>query len=107
MASGFIAQAVVLIGAFTLLLMGAVAAWTAPNAMKRVAGVIIALVAATIAMAALQAPPSWLIAGAAVALGYCVVGTTVVVRLQEAYGAAEASAIDAADDEREPPEPGA
>jgi hypothetical protein len=107
MASGFVVQAVVLIGAFALLLMGAVVAWTAPNAMKRVAGVIIALIGATIAMAALQAPPSWLIAGAAVALGYCVVGATVVVRLQEAYGAAEAGVIDAADDEGEPPEPGA
>jgi hypothetical protein len=107
MASGFIGQAAVLIGAFTLLLVGAVAAWTAPNAMKRVAGVIIALVGAIVAMAALQAPPSWLIAGVAVAVGYCVVGTTVVVRLQEAYGAAEASALDAADDENEPPEPGA
>ncbi|QGZ95607.1 hypothetical protein [Terricaulis silvestris] len=107
MGSGFIVQAAVLIGAFMLLLMGAVAAWTAPNATKRVAGVIVALIGAIIAMAALQAPPSWLIAGAAVALGYCVVGTTVVVRLQEAYGAAETSAIDAADDEGEPPEPGA
>ena len=107
MASGFIVQAAVLIGAFALLLMGAIAAWTAPNAMKRVAGVIVALIGASIAMAALQAPPSWLVAGAAIALAYCVVGTTVVVRLQEAYGAAEASALNAADDEGEPPESGA
>lgn len=107
MATAFLAQAAVLVGAFALLLMGAVAAWTAPNAMKRVAGVIIALVGAVIAMAALQAPPSWLIAAAAIALAYCVVGTTVVVRLQEAYGAAEAGAIDATDDQGEPPEPSA
>lgn len=107
MTSGFIIQAAVLIGAFTLLLMGAVAAWTAPNAMKRVAGVIIALIGAIVAMAALQAPPSWLIAATAIALAYCVVGTTVVVRLQEAYGGAETNAIDRADDEGEPPEPNA
>ena len=107
MGSGIIVQAAVLIGAFALLLIGAVAAWTAPNAMKRVAGVIIALIGASVAMAGLQAPPSWLVAGAAIALAYCVVGTTVVVRLQEAYGAAEASALNAADDEGEPPESGA
>jgi hypothetical protein len=107
MTSGFIVQAAVLVGAFALLMIGAVAAWTAPNAMKRVAGVIIALIAAIVAMAAFQAPPSWLVAGVAIALAYCVVGTTVVVRLQEAYGAAEAGAIDAADDEGEPTEPGA
>jgi hypothetical protein len=107
MATGFIAQTAVLMGAFALLMIGAVAAWTAPNVMKRVGGVIIALVAAIVAMAALQAPPSWLIASAALALAYCIVGTTIVVRLQEAYGAAETRALDVADDEAEPPEPSA
>lgn len=107
MESGFIAQAAVLIGALALLMIGVVAAWTAPNAMKRVGGVIIAIIAAIVAMAAMQAPSSWLVAAAAIGLAYCVVGTTIVVRLQEAYGAAETPGIDAADDEAEPAEPGA
>lgn len=107
MTPGYIAQALVLTGAFALLMIGAVAAWTAPNAMKRVAGVIVALVGAIVAMAALHAPPTWLISGAALTLAYCVVGVAVVVRLQEAYGGAEAKAIDAEDDEVEPAEPGA
>jgi hypothetical protein len=107
MASGFVAQSAVLVGAFTLLMIGALAAWTAPNAMKRVAGVVIALIAAIVAMAALQAPSSWLIGGVAVALAYCVIGTAVVVRLQEAYGGAEAREFDASDDDSESAEPDA
>jgi hypothetical protein len=41
----------------------------------------------------------------AIAFAYCVVGVSIMVRLQESYASTEAAEIDAADDGDEPPEP--
>lgn len=83
--------------AVALLLCGAFAAWAAANAIKRLAAVTIALVAAVMAGAALGAPGVLLIGGAGVAFAYFAVGAALVVRAQEEYGAVETSEIDSAD----------
>jgi hypothetical protein len=91
--------------AIALVAAGAVAAFASSNALKKVAALLVALVGAGLAAALLSAPSSVLIAAAAIAFAYCVVGTAVVVRLQEAYGSIETSDIDAADEQDEPREP--
>ena len=83
--------------AVALLLCGAFAAWAATNAIKRLAAVTIALVAAIMAGAALSAPDVLLIGVAGVAFAYLVVGAALVVRAQEEYGVVETSEIDSAD----------
>ncbi|MBC7768117.1 MAG: hypothetical protein H7124_04970 [Phycisphaerales bacterium] len=87
----------VLAGAVALMVCGAAAAWVSANALKRVAGGVIALVGAMIALAALQAPTGLLVAGAAVAFAHTALGVAIAVRVQEAYGAVEAPEIDQAD----------
>lgn len=98
---------IVLAGAFALTFLGAAVAWAAPNATKRVAGIVVAHIGAVLVLAVLGAPES--VVGAAVAIGLAqvVFGVAVVVRLQEAYGAVESPEIDSADDAAEPAEPGA
>jgi hypothetical protein len=91
--------------AMALVAGGAVAAFVSSNALKKVAAVLTALVGAALAAALLGAPSGVLIAAAAVAFAYCVVGVAAVVRLQEAYGSIESSELDAADEQDEPKEP--
>ena len=91
--------------AIALVAGGAVAAFTSSNALKKVAAVLTALVGAALVAALLGAPSSLLIALAAIAFAYCVVGVAVVVRLQEAYGSIETGDVDAADEQDEPREP--
>lgn len=91
--------------AVALVAGGAVAAFTSSNALKKVAALLTALVGAALAIALLGAPSSVLIAVAAIAFAYCVVGVAVIVRLQEAYGSIEISDIDGADEQDEPREP--
>jgi uncharacterized membrane protein AbrB (regulator of aidB expression) len=91
--------------AIALVTAGAVTAFVSSNALKKVAAVLTALVGATLAAALLGAQSSLLIAVAAIAFAYCVVGIAVVVRLQEAYGSIESSDLDAADEQDEPREP--
>jgi hypothetical protein len=91
--------------AIALVAGGAVASFASNNALKKVAAVLTALVGAALAAALLGAPNSLLIAVAAIGFSYCVVGIAVVVRLQEAYGAIEASELDAVDEQDEPREP--
>lgn len=88
-----------------LLAGGAVAAFASANALKKVAGTLIALAGAATALAALQAPSLAVIAAVAIAFAYAVVGVAVVVRVQEAYGDIESDEIDAADRRDEPREP--
>jgi hypothetical protein len=95
-------------GAFAIALVvamaGVLAAFTSANAGKRVAAVLVALVAAMLALAAFGAPASALIAAGALAFVYCAVGVALMVRLQEAYGGIEVKDIDAADEQSEPRE---
>jgi hypothetical protein len=87
--------------------LGAAQATAAPNATKRVGGIVVAHIGAVLALAVLGAPESVLIAAVAIALAQVVVGVAIVVRLQEAYGAIESRDVDVADDSAEPAEPGA
>jgi hypothetical protein len=88
--------------AVALVAGGAVAAYGAGNALKKTAAVITALAGALLALALLGAPSAALLAVAAIALAYCIVGVAVTVRLQEMYGSVEASDLDAADEQDEP-----
>ncbi len=100
-----IAEVAALAVATFLTLAGAVAALSSGNAMKRLAGVLVALVGAALALAALGAPEESLTTAVAIAFGYAVVGVAVIVRLQETYGGVGAAEVDAADAQSEPREP--
>lgn len=94
-----------LTGAVTLLLIGVGMAWTSANTAKRLAGLLIAALAAVLGLAALGAPQSAMIAGLALAFAHLLAGAALIVRLQEAYGGVEAADFDAADEQSEPAEP--
>lgn len=100
-------ERLLLAASVALLLIGAAASWSAGNAVKRLAGFLVAELGALLALAAIGAPEGALIAGAAAALAQLCIGVALVVRLQEAYGGVDAAEIDAADDQSEPPETGA
>lgn len=84
-------------GAIALVVIGALAALLLANAIKRVAGLLIAGFGATLALAALGAPDSALVASVAVIFAQTLVGVAIVVRLQESYASIEAPDADAAD----------
>jgi hypothetical protein len=105
MAPSVFADALALAVLAALIMAGAVTAWTASNAGKRLAGVLVALFAATAALALLGMPAEAMVTTVAIAFAYCVVGVSIMVRLQESYASTEAAEIDAADDGDEPPEP--
>lgn len=88
--------------AFALALSGGAAALLADNAVKRLIGMLVALVAAVPALAVLGAPQPMLFAGVALAFAYTIVGVALIVRAQEDYGADEAPELDAADARDEP-----
>jgi hypothetical protein len=83
--------------AIVLVLAGAMATLMFANAVKRLAGLAIAGFGAIAALAALGASDGALVAGVAIVFAQAVVGVALIVRLQESYGAIEASEIDAAD----------
>lgn len=95
------------IAALVLVSMGAVAVLGSANALKRVAGMVVAQIGALIALAALGAPQALLSVGALVAFAQTALGVALVVRLQEGYGEVEMHGIDAADAASEPTEPAA
>jgi hypothetical protein len=86
-------------GAIALVVIGAGAALLLDNAVKRLAGLMIAGFGAVFALAALGAPDGAMVAGVAILFAQAVVGVAIVVRLQESYGATEAGEIDKADRE--------
>jgi hypothetical protein len=92
-------------GGIVLLVAGATAALTAPNAIKRLVGLMIAGFGALAALAALQAPQGALVAAVAALLAQAVAGVAIVVRLQEGYATIETPEIDAADAESEARDP--
>ncbi|MEZ5960211.1 MAG: hypothetical protein R3C30_07240 [Hyphomonadaceae bacterium] len=83
--------------AVALVITGATAALLLTNAVKRVAGIIVAGFGATLALAALGAPDGALVASVAIVFTQAVIGVVVIVRLQESYGAVEAPEIDSSD----------
>lgn len=86
-------------GGAALVMIGAVSALLSANAIKRVGGLLVSGFGAVATLAAIGAGSAPIIAGVAVLFVYAVVGTTIVVRLQESYGSIEAPEIDAADAE--------
>lgn len=103
---GFALRAVVAL-AIAMLMCGVFASWVSSNAIKRMAAIVIAAMGALIAAAALGAPAALLVAGAIATFAQLAVAVSVSVRLQETYGAVEASETDAADarDEASGPAP--
>lgn len=95
--AGFWLTVLVLAGAVALTMIGAIAAWAAANALKRLVGLVIALIGAMLAAAALGAPAPFLVAGAGLIFAHLALGLSLLVRLQESYGAVETTEIDAAD----------
>lgn len=83
--------------AVALVVIGAMAALLLGNAIKRLAGLLIAGFGAIAALAVLGASDGALLVGVAVLLAQTAIGVALVVRLQEAYGAVDAGDIDAAD----------
>jgi uncharacterized protein YaiL (DUF2058 family) len=93
--------------AVALLAGGAVTAFTVNNALKKIAAVLTALVGAALSLSLVGAPSVAIIGAVAIALAYCVIGVSVAVRLQEAYGSVDLNEADAADEQDEPREPSA
>ena len=81
-------------GAVALLMIGAATALTSPNAIKRLAGLSIAMLGGLAALAALGAPQGAIVAGAAVLLAQLALGVAIVVRLHESYGGIETPDLD-------------
>lgn len=105
--SELVAERLQFAASVALLMIGAVTAWASTNALKRVAGLMLALIGAILAMAVLGAPGFALLAGVAAAAASLLVGVALLVRLQESYGGVETPEFDLADDQSEPIEPGA
>lgn len=91
--------------AVAVMTSGAAVAWSARNLAKRIFALMIAMTGSALALAALGAPPSAILAGAAVSFAHLLVGLGLLVRAHEHYGSAELSDIDVADAQREPVEP--
>lgn len=83
--------------------IGAAGAVAAGSALKRLGALSIAYAGACLAALSLGVG-SLAFAGVAALLGVLLTGVALSVRMQEAYGAVEADAIDAADAGDEPPD---
>ncbi len=94
--AALVAERLTLVLAVALVLLGAVMAWTAGNAVKRLVGVLIALCAALAAAVSLGATDV-VLPGVAVALALLMLGAALVVRVQEAFGGVEFAEVNAAD----------
>ena len=93
--------------ALVLLLIGAIVALSSANAVKRLGGAVITLIAALLGLAVLEAPAAALSVGVAVMFATLAIGVALGVRLQEAYGAVESPDINQADAQSEAAEPDA
>lgn len=105
MSATLIANGMLLAAALALVFGGAAMALTGANLVKRIGGILASLTGAIIGLAALGAGAGVLIAAVAIAFAYCVVGASVLVRLQESHGAIETAVIDSGDQADEPLEP--
>jgi hypothetical protein len=83
--------------AVALTMAGVVTAWTSANAVKRVLGLMSALIGAVIALAVLSAPSALMMAGAGAGFAIVIAGAALLVRSQESYGGTELAEFDAAD----------
>ncbi len=90
--------------ALALIAGGAVTAFAAGNAIKKLAGVLVALVGAALVLGVVGAPSVAIVAAVAIALGYATIGVSLAVRAQEVYGVIEEHDLDAADAQQESPE---
>lgn len=104
MTPALLALRLTLAAALLLFACGASLAWTSVSFIKRVAGMLMALLGSLLALAALNATPAAMIAGVAVFLVYAVIGVSLLVRLQEDYGVTEIAEIDSVDGDAEPSE---
>jgi hypothetical protein len=86
-----------------VLMLAAVMALTSANLVKRVAGVLIANIAAVLGASVLSGG-SLLIVGLTAMAATFAVGCALIVRLQERYGGVEAAEQDDADADAEPRE---
>jgi energy-converting hydrogenase Eha subunit C len=102
MALDIISDRILFVGAVALLMLGAIAAWTSANVIKRVAAIALANIGAMSALSVLGAPDTALIAAVAAAFAQLTLGVALIVLLQERYSAIEAPDIDAADAQSEP-----
>lgn len=84
-----------------LLLIGAMMALTSSNVQKRVGGLLVVEIAALLAAGSLKAGAALMMAGVATGFAALLIGSAIVVRIQEAYGAIETPELDAADVEGE------
>ncbi len=104
MAYALVLERALFAGAVVLMLAGALSAWSAQNTARKLAGLLVAMLGAVMAVVALDAPAWIAVAGAALALAQLVVGAAVAVRLHESYGSSETADADRveADAERGP-----
>ncbi|MDX2274677.1 MAG: hypothetical protein NW206_04430 [Hyphomonadaceae bacterium] len=89
-----------------MLMLGAVMALTSGNAVKRVAGVLVAQIGAVLAAGVLLGGDI-LIVGVALMVATFAIAAALIVRAQERYHSVEMRDLDKADIESEPPEPSA
>ncbi len=91
--------------AIVLVAAGIVAAFAAANIAKRLAGLVVALIGAIVALAAVGAPDALIVGAVVVGFAQTGLGAAILVRVQEEYGDTESGDIDAADFGSEPAEP--
>lgn len=91
------AASVMLAGA--VLVASVTTALSPVSIVKRLVGVLMALIAASLGAAAIGAPAGVIVAIVALILAYAAVGAALLVVLQESYGVSETTEIDAADAE--------
>ena len=107
MAPDTLVERLELAAAAVVLIVGVTTALASANAVKRVCGLTLVMLAVLLALAALRVPQAALMAGLAVVFAQMLIGAAVLVRLQEAYGVIEVAEFDAADAKAEPAEPSA
>jgi hypothetical protein len=83
--------------ACALIVIGVASGLVLTNAIKRLAGLVIAGFGALAALAAFGAPGGALVAAVAVLFAQTALGAAIVARLQESYGSVASPEIDAAD----------
>lgn len=103
---GFFLEQFVSASGLLLLVIGVTATLLSTNLVKRLVGLVFAVMGAMLAGLAFAGPSGALTAGIVIGLAYLMVGAFLLIRLQEAFGSLEARDIDAADAAAESSEAG-